>query len=63
MNPSSPAPASKHKSGWLNVLVDYGPLLVFLGVYKFYAPDDPGPLGEIVGSNSFLIDVHLLKRS
>ena len=22
-----------------------------------------GPLGEIVGSNSFLIDVHLLKRS
>ncbi len=22
-----------------------------------------GPLGEIVGSNSFLIDVHLIKRS
>lgn len=27
-------------SGWLNVAVDYGPLLVFLGVYWFYAPKD-----------------------
>ncbi|MEO1222064.1 MAG: hypothetical protein AAFY42_12035 [Pseudomonadota bacterium] len=25
-------------SGWLNVAVDYGPLLVFLAVYRFNAP-------------------------
>ncbi|WP_095011861.1 inner membrane-spanning protein YciB [Tsuneonella mangrovi] len=30
----------KKPSGWLNVAVDYGPLLVFLGVYWFYAPAD-----------------------
>lgn len=30
----------KPKSGWLNILVDYGPLLVFLGVYKFYQPPE-----------------------
>ena len=39
--------ADKPKSGWLNILVDYGPLLVFLGVYKLYAPATPGPLGEV----------------
>lgn len=39
--------ANKPKSGWLNILVDYGPLLVFLGVYKLYAPATPGPLGEV----------------
>lgn len=35
------------KPGWLGIFVDYGPLLVFLGVYKLYAPDGPGPLGEV----------------
>ncbi len=38
---------AKPKSGWLNILVDYGPLLVFLGVYKFYAPAQSSALGEI----------------
>ncbi|WP_338445754.1 inner membrane-spanning protein YciB [Pelagerythrobacter marensis] len=38
---------TKQKSGWLNILVDYGPLLVFLGVYKFYAPAESSALGEI----------------
>ncbi|MBU1253882.1 MAG: septation protein IspZ [Alphaproteobacteria bacterium] len=48
MNETTPTTIeAKPKTGWLNILVDYGPLLVFLGVYKFYAPDDPGPLGEI----------------
>ena len=37
----------KQKSGWLNILVDYGPLLVFLGVYKFNAPAESSALGEI----------------
>ena len=26
---------TKPKSGWLNVAVDYGPLLVFFLVYKY----------------------------
>lgn len=38
---------TKPKSGWLNILVDYGPLLVFLGTYKFYAPEETSTLGEI----------------
>lgn len=50
---------TKPRSGWLNILVDYGPLLVFLGVYKLYSPDDPGPLGEIAavvrGTVAFMI--------
>ena len=49
----------KQKSGWLNILVDYGPLLVFLGAYKFYAPDESSPLGEIAavirGTIAFMI--------
>ena len=49
----------KPKSGWLNILVDYGPLLVFLGVYKFAAPEEPGPLGEIAaviyGTMAFMV--------
>ncbi|WP_432200705.1 inner membrane-spanning protein YciB [Erythrobacter sp. W53] len=53
------APAAKPKSGWLNILVDYGPLLVFLGVYKWYSPDEPGPIGEIAavikGTIAFMI--------
>lgn len=34
-------------SSWLNVAVDYGPLLVFLGVYRFNAPAESNPIGEI----------------
>ena len=30
----------KKASGWINLLVDYGPLLVFFAVYWFYAPED-----------------------
>lgn len=49
----------KQKSGWLNILVDYGPLLVFLGAYKFYAPEESSPLGEIAavirGTIAFMI--------
>ena len=35
--PNSQAPA---KSGWLNLLVDYGPIAVFFLVYRHYAPAD-----------------------
>lgn len=37
----------KPKSGWINVLVDYGPLLIFFLVYRYYKPDGPDAAGEI----------------
>ena len=49
----------KAKSGWLNTLVDYGPLLVFLGVYKFYQPPEDSTFGEIAaviyGTIAFMV--------
>ncbi|MHA7818808.1 MAG: inner membrane-spanning protein YciB [Erythrobacter sp.] len=41
------APKKSAGSSWLNVVVDYGPLLVFLGVYRWNAPAESNPLGEI----------------
>jgi len=45
-------------SGWLNVAVDYGPLIVFLAVYRLSAPEDPG-LGDIIaiiyGTGAFMV--------
>ena len=50
---------TKPKSGWLNVLVDYGPLAIFLGTYKWFSPDDPQPLAEIAavikGTLAFMV--------
>lgn len=41
-------PAKKSAgSSWLNVAVDYGPLVVFLAVYRFNAPAESNPFGEI----------------
>ncbi len=34
-------------SGWLNVLVDYGPLIIFLGVYRHFAPEKPEAIAEV----------------
>ena len=52
-------PQAKPKSGWLNTLVDYGPLLVVLGVYKFYQPPETSTFGEIAaviyGTIAFMI--------
>lgn len=49
----------KAASSWLNVAVDYGPLLVFLGVYRLNAPADPNPAGElaaiIYGTGAFMV--------
>ena len=49
----------KPKSGWLNTLVDYGPLIVFLGVYKFYQPPETSTFGEIAaviyGTIAFMV--------
>ena len=33
-------PAAKPKAGWLNILVDYGPVVVFFLVYRYYSPSD-----------------------
>lgn len=52
------APAKK-PSGWLNVLVDYGPILVFFVVYKWFAPADDAPGSEILavirGTGAFIV--------
>ncbi|WP_375290820.1 inner membrane-spanning protein YciB [Qipengyuania sp.] len=37
----------KPKTGWLNVAVDYGPLVVFLVTYKLSSPDGDSALGQI----------------
>lgn len=45
-----PQPAEKpKKSGWLNIAVDYGPILVFFLVYRHYSPaDKEDMLGEVM---------------
>lgn len=54
---SSPA---KKGSGWLNIAVDYGPLLIFLLVYRHFSPDEKGDaVGEVLavvrGTAAFLV--------
>ena len=38
----------KAASSWLNVAVDYGPLLVFLLVYRAYAPEGGDPVAFLL---------------
>lgn len=47
---TNPATPVKKKSGWLNIAIDYGPLLVFFAVYKFYSPDGEGQTLAQVGA-------------
>ena len=46
-------------SSWLNVAVDYGPLIVFLAVYRLMAPEETNALGElsaiIYGTGAFMV--------
>ena len=55
----TPSEAKKAGSSWINVAVDYGPLLVFLAVYRFNAPADPNPAGELLaiiyGTGAFMV--------
>ena len=48
----------KAASSWLNVAVDYGPLLVFLGVYRWMTPDETNAASEIIaiiyGTGAFM---------
>jgi intracellular septation protein len=50
--------AKRKGSGWLNVAVDYGPLVVFLAVYRLTSPEEPG-LGDILaiiyGTGAFMV--------
>lgn len=52
--------APKKKSSWLNLVVDFGPLLVFFLAYRHYAPDGEGnPLGTVAavikGTVAFMV--------
>ncbi|MEE4154201.1 MAG: inner membrane-spanning protein YciB [Erythrobacter sp.] len=46
-------------SSWINVAVDYGPLLVFLAVYRFNAPSESNPASELLaiiyGTGAFMV--------
>ncbi|MEE4199609.1 inner membrane-spanning protein YciB [Erythrobacter sp.] len=46
-------------SSWLNVAVDYGPLLVFLAVYRFNAPSESNAASELLaiiyGTGAFMV--------
>ena len=50
---------TKPKTGWLNIAVDYGPLIVFLAVYKYAAPSGNAALEQIAavikGTVAFMV--------
>jgi intracellular septation protein len=53
-------PPKKPKSGWLNLLVDYGPVLVFFLTYRHFSPANrEDAIGEVLavikGTVSFVI--------
>lgn len=56
---SEPKMDKKPSTGWLNVAVDYGPLLVFLGVYRWFAPEEAEPIAELAavikGTMAFMV--------
>jgi len=50
----------KPKAGWLNLLVDYGPVLIFFLVYRYFSPTDREHMaGEVLavvmGTGAFMI--------
>ena len=52
--------ATKQKSGWLNLVVDYGPVIVFFAVYKYFSPADrENSVAEVLavlkGTVSFMV--------
>ena len=54
------AEATNPKSGWLNLVVDYGPVIVFFAVYKYFSPADrENSVGEVLavikGTVSFMV--------
>ena len=55
----SEVPAKKSGSGWINVLVDYGPLVVFFVTYRLSRPAGKDAAGEILavmqGTGAFIV--------
>jgi intracellular septation protein len=55
----SDSDGKKAASSWLNVAVDYGPLLVFLSVYRWNSAGEPNAVSElsaiIAGTIAFMI--------
>jgi len=53
------ASTKKSRSGWLNVTVDYGPLLVFFLTYKYFSPKEPDAILEVAamvrGTIAFMV--------
>ena len=52
--------AKKPKSGWLNLLVDYGPVVIFFLVYRYFSPaDKEDAIGEVMavikGTGTFMV--------
>ncbi|GGD72914.1 inner membrane-spanning protein YciB [Croceicoccus mobilis] len=50
----------KKKSGWLNLAIDYGPLLVFFLVYRHFSPEDSADsigavLAVVKGTGAFMV--------
>lgn len=50
----------KPKGGWLNLLVDYGPVLIFFLVYRHFSPSDKEDMvGEVLavikGTGTFMV--------
>ena len=52
-------PKPKQRLGWLGLAIDYGPLLVFLAVYKLRSPAADAPLSEVAavieGTVAFMV--------
>ena len=50
--------AKPKKSGWVNLLVDYGPILLFFVVYRHFSPKDHASLAEVAaviyGTGAFM---------
>ena len=45
----TPPQPAKPRSGWLNIAVDYGPILVFFLLYRHYSPADKhDTIGEVM---------------
>jgi intracellular septation protein len=50
------APAQKPKSSWVNLVVDFGPLLVFFLAYRHFSPSgEPSGEGDTIGTVSAVI--------
>ena len=48
MTVETPDTPSKPKSGWLNVAIDYGPLIVFLVSFYLFRPDGEDSVGTLL---------------